>query len=319
VADAPVDTNPANPANPATSGRPAGRQYRYLDAQAVARLGKINLVARGVVEGFVTGLHKSPYHGFSVEFSEHRAYAAGDEIRHIDWKSLARTDRLVVKLFENETNVRAYILIDKSASMGYGSGPLTKLEYACYLAGCLAYLMVRQQDSVGLVSFDEQVGRFIPPRSTASHISVLLDELEAIRAEKKTGIARTFHDLAENMKRRSLVIILSDLLDDEREVLKALHHFRHRKHEVILFHILDHAEREFPFDRLADFVDMETGERLQVDPKYARDAYLEEMAAFVKRLKQDCARSLVEYVPVDTATPFDLMLTKYLALRGKTR
>ena len=296
-----------------------GKQYRYLDARAVARLGKINLVARGVVEGFITGLHRSPYHGFSVEFSEHRAYAPGDELRHVDWKSLARTDRWVVKLFENETNVRSYILLDKSASMAYGSGEMRKIDYACYLAGCLAYLMIRQQDSVGLVSFDEAVGRFIAPRSTASHLSVLLEELEAIKAEKKTHLARTFHDLAENMKRRSLVIILSDLLDDEQEVKKALHHFRHRKHEVILFHILDHAEHEFPFARLADFVDMETGERLQVDPRYARDAYLEEIGAFLKRFKLECARSLVEYVPVDTATPFDLMLTRYLATRGKAR
>jgi uncharacterized protein (DUF58 family) len=293
--------------------------YRYLDARAVARLGKINLVARGVVEGFITGLHRSPYHGFSVEFSEHRAYAPGDELRHIDWKSVARTDRWVVKLFENETNVRSYILLDKSASMGFGSGELRKLDYACYLAGCLAYLMIRQQDSVGLVSFDEAVGRFIPPRSAASHLSVLLRALEQIKAGQKTSLARTFHDLAENMKRRSLVVILSDLLDDEREVVRALHHFRHRKHEVILFHILDHAEREFPFTRLADFVDMETGQRLQIDPRYARDAYLEEMEAFTRRFKQECARSLVEYVPVDTATPFDLMLTRYLALRGRMK
>ncbi len=297
----------------------AGRTYRYLDPRAVARLGKINLVARGVVEGFVTGLHKSPYHGFSVEFSEHRAYAPGDEIRHIDWKSAARSDRLVVKLFENETNVRCYILLDKSASMGFGSGELTKLEYACYLAGCLAYLMIRQQDSVGLVPFDESVGRFIAPRSAPSHLSVLLGELEGIKAGRKTGIARTFHDLAEKMKRRSLVVILSDLLDDEREVLKALHHFRRRKHEVILFHVLDHAEREFPFSRLADFVDMETGERLQIDPRYAREAYMEELGSFIARFKRECAKSLVEYVPVDTSTPFDLMLAEYLAKRGRMR
>jgi uncharacterized protein (DUF58 family) len=296
-----------------------GRAYRYLDPRAVARLGKINLVARGVVEGFITGLHKSPYHGFSVEFSEHRAYAPGDELRHIDWKSLARTDRLVVKLFENETNVRCYILLDKSGSMGYRSDELTKLEYACYLAGCLAYLMIRQQDSVGLVAFDEAAGRFIAPRSMPSHLSVILGELEKIKAGAATGIARTFHDLAEKMKRRSLVVILSDLLDDEREVMKALHHFRHRKHEVILFHILDRAEREFPFVRLADFVDMETGERLQVDPRYAREAYLEELGGFIDRFRHECAKSLVEYVPVDTSTPFDLMLAQYLARRGRMK
>jgi len=301
------------------AGPGLGRTYRYLDPRAAARMGKINLVARGVVEGFITGLHKSPYHGFSVEFSEHRAYAPGDDPRHIDWKSVARNDRYVVKLFENETNVRCYVLLDKSASMGYGSGELTKLEYACYLAGCLSYLMVKQQDSVGLVSFDEKVDRFVAPRSAPSHLSVLLGELEKVKAGEGTGIAKTFHDLAERMKRRSLVVVLSDLMDDEAEVMKALHHFRHRKHEVILFHVLDHAEHDFPFARLADFVDMETGERLQVDPRYAREAYLEELRNFVGRLKRECAGARVEYVGVDTATPFDLMLAKYLGARRRMR
>ena len=181
------------------AGSGLGRAYRYLDPRAAARMGKINLVARGVVEGFVTGLHKSPYHGFSAEFSEHRAYAPGDDPRRIDWKSFARNDRYVVKLYENETNVRCYVLLDKSASMGYGSGELTKLEYSCYLAGCLSYLMIKQQDSVGLVSFDEGVGRFIAPRSAPSHLSVLLGELEKVKAGEGTGIAKTFHDLAERI------------------------------------------------------------------------------------------------------------------------
>jgi uncharacterized protein (DUF58 family) len=295
------------------------RRYKYLDADAVARLGRISLVARGVVEGFITGLHKSPYHGFSVEFSEHRAYAPGDDIRFVDWKTYARTDRHVVKLFENETNVRTYILLDKSASMGFRSEGPTKLEYACCLAGCLAYLMIRQQDSVGLVTFDESVGRFIAPRSTPSHLSVLLGGLEEVRAGEGTRIAGTFHDLAEQIRRRSLVVILSDLLDDEREITRALHHFRRCKHEVILFHVLDRAEIEFPFARLSDFVDMETGERIQVDPRYAREAYLDEIRGFVGRFKRECARTLVEYVPADTSIPFELMLTEYLARRGKLR
>ena len=296
---------------------PVGR-HRYLDPRVAARLGKINLVARGVVEGFITGLHKSPYHGFAAEFSEHRAYTPGDEIRYIDWKTYGRTDRHVVKVFESETNVRCYILLDKSGSMGYSSsGGLTKLEYACYVAGCLAHLMIRQQDSVGLVTFDSETARFIAPRSTPSHLSVLLGELDGLRAGEGTSIPKTFHDIAESVKRRSLVVILSDLLDDEREVMRALHHFRHRKHEVILFHILDAAELEFPFSRLADFVDMETGARIQVDPRYARETYLEEMNAFVGRFRRECSKSLVEYVQVSTSTPFDLMLAEYLARREK--
>ncbi len=309
---------------PSAQKKAAAGRHRFLDPRVAARLGKINLVARGVVEGFVTGLHKSPYHGFAAEFSEHRAYTPGDEIRHIDWKAYARTDRHVVKVFESETNVRCYILLDKSGSMGYGSdssgsGGLTKLEYACYLAGCLAYLMIRLQDSVGLVSFSHEVDRFIPPRSIPSHLRVILEELESLKARHKTEIAKTFHELAENMKRRSRVVIISDLMDDEMEVMKALHHFRHKKHEVILFHVLDHAELTFPFARLADFVDMETGERIQVDPRYAREAYLEELGRFVTKFKRECAKTLVEYVPVDTSTPFDLMLTAYLARRGKAR
>jgi uncharacterized protein (DUF58 family) len=310
--------------DPSAEKKSAGR-HRYLDPRVAARLGKVNLVARGVVEGFVTCLHKSPYHGFAAEFSEHRAYTPGDELRHIDWKTYARTDRHVVKVFESETNVRCYILLDKSGSMGYGSGSgsgagdLTKLEYACYVAACLAHLMIRQQDSVGLVSFDKETTRFIAPRSIPSHLSVLVDELDGLRAGERTHIARAFHDIAGSIKRRSLVVILSDLLDDEQEVLRALHHFRHRKHEVILFHILDSAELDFPFTRLADFVDLETGARLQVDPRYARETYLEEIGAFVDRFRRECSRSLVEYVQVNTSTPFDLMLAAYLARRGKMR
>jgi uncharacterized protein (DUF58 family) len=294
----------------------AARRYRYLDPRAVAKLGSVSLVARGVVEGFVTGLHRSPHHGFSVEFSEHRPYSPGDEIRRIDWKSYARSDRFTVKLFENETNVRCYVLLDRSASMGYGSEGRTKLEYAASLAGCLAYLMVRQQDSVGLVSFGREVERYIPPRSTPTHLRVILEELERLKAAGPTEVARTFHDLAESMKRRSLVVILSDLMDDESEVMRALHHFRRRKHEVILFHVLDPAELRFPFSRLADFTDMETGERIQVDPRYAREAYLEELGEFVRRFRRECSKTLVEYVPVDTSTPYEVMLTAYLARRG---
>jgi len=292
-------------------------RYRFLDAAAVARLGKINLVARGVVEGFITGLHRSPYHGFSVEFAEHRKYTHGDDLRHVDWTAYARTDRYYVKMFEEETNVRCYILLDKSASMGYGSGGLTKLEYACYLAGCLSYLMIKQQDSVGLVSFDTKVDHFIPPRQAASHLSVILEELERVRSGARTDMARTFHDLAEHLKRRSLVVILSDLLDEERELLRALHHFRQKKHEVILFHVMDHAEVTFPYARLSDFVDLETGERMLIDPKYVRDEYLRQYEDFRSRIRRDCSESFVEYVPADTSVPFEVMLSAYLARRSR--
>jgi uncharacterized protein (DUF58 family) len=289
--------------------------YQYLDPAALARIGRVNLVARGVVEGFITGLHRSPYHGHSVEFSEHREYAPGDATKNIDWRAFGRTDRLLVKLFEDETNVKCYILLDRSASMDYRSGKISKLEYGCYLAACLAYLMVRQQDSVGMVTFSGGAGRLIAPRSTPGHLRVLIEELEKLRGGGRSRMARTFHDLAGSMRRRSLVVIISDLLDDQREVLNALHHFRHCRHEVILFHVLDGAEIEFPFKGLADFVDMETGERLQVDPRYVRAEYLRELEDLRNAFRQETAGGLIEYVPVDTSVHFEHMLSAYLARR----
>ena len=292
-------------------------RYQYLDPKALARIGKVSLVARGVVEGFISGLHKSPYHGFSVEFAEHREYSPGDPLKRIDWRAFGRTDRLFVKLFEDETNVRCYLLLDRSGSMAYrGPGSaLSKIEYGCYLAGCLAYLMIRQQDSVGLVTFAADRTGFIAPRSAAGHLRVILEELEKLRAGGGSTLARTFHDLAETIKRRSLIVIMSDLLDDQREVVKALHHFRARKHEVVLFHLLDHAEIDFPFTALSDFIDMETGERLQIDPRFVRQEYLKEFAEFCDGFKRETAQTLVEYVRVDTSEPFELMLARYLARR----
>jgi uncharacterized protein (DUF58 family) len=293
-------------------------RHRYLDPRAAASIGKVSLVARGVVEGFISGLHRSPYHGFSVEFAEHREYAPGDPLKFIDWRVLGRTERLFVKLFEDQTNVRCYLLLDRSGSMGYRSGrsPLSKLEWGCYLAGSLAYLMIRQQDSVGLASFAAGRTSFIAPRATPSHLGVLLEELEGLKAGGGSDLARTFHDLAESVRRRSLIVIVSDLLDDERGVLRALHHFRARKHEVLLFHVLDRAEREFPFQALADFVDLETGERLLVDPRYARKEYLRELEAFCTAFRREAAEGLAEYVPVDTSVPFERALGAYLARRS---
>jgi uncharacterized protein (DUF58 family) len=292
-------------------------KYQYLDPKALAKIGKVNLVARGVVEGFVSGLHKSPYHGFSVEFAEHREYAPGDPLKRIDWRAFGRTDRLFVKLFEDETNVRCYLLLDRSGSMAYRhpKSPMSKIEYGCYLSACLAYLMIRQQDSVGLVTFAAGSGRFIAPRSSPGHLRVLLEELEKLRGGGTSMVARTFHDLAESMVRRSLIVIISDLLDDEREVLRALHHFRHRRHEVIIFHVLDRAEIEFPFRGLADFVDMETGERLQIDPHYVRREYLRELEGFRAAYRRETAEGLIEYVPADTSVPFERLLSAYLARR----
>jgi len=297
------------------------RGYQYIDPEAVAKLGRFNLVARAVVEGFVVGLHRSPYHGFSVEFSDHREYVPGDNLRDLDWIAYGRTDRFFIKRYEEETNLRAHILLDSSASMGYrfGDEGLTKFEYAAYLSASLAYLMVRQQDSVGLVTFDQEVSHFIPPSSTVSHLNRLLRTLEEVSPGKTTDVSETFHKLAESIKRRGLIIIVSDLFDDQAEVMRALSHFRQKKHEVIVFHVLDRAEREFPFDRLSDFVDMETRERIQADPRYVREQYIHEVNAFIDSYRRECFQNDIDYVDTDTAVPYELMLAAYLGRREKTR
>jgi uncharacterized protein (DUF58 family) len=292
------------------------QRYRFLVPEAVGRLRNMNLIARTVVEGFIAGLHRSPHHGFSVEFSDHRQYTPGDNLRDLDWLALARTDKYYIKRYEEETNLRAYLLLDTSGSMGYRSGEnVTKMEYGCYLAASLAYLMVRQQDSVGLVTFDRQIRSNIPARSTTAHLNLLLRHLETLRPGEVTSVSRTFHDLAEMIKRRGLIIIISDLYDDEREVMRALRHFRHKRHEVILFHVFDRAELDFPFRRLSDFVDLETNQRLQIDPRYVRAEYLRQIRAFVDAYKRACSESQIEYVNTDTSVPYDFMLSAYLAKR----
>ena len=295
-------------------------RYRYLDPETLMRLGNLNLVARSAVEGFISGLHRSPHHGFSVEFSEHRPYTPGDELRHLDWVTYAKTDRYYVKQYEQETNLRCYILLDCSGSMNYASGRgLTKLEYGSFLAATMAYLMTRQQDIVGLVAFDHELRLHMPPAGTPAHFNEMCRRLEALQTGQVTSLAKPFHDLAEMIKRRGLIIIISDLYDDEDEVIRALRHFRHKKHGVILFHIFDAAELEFPFAKLTQFIDLETNERYQVDPKAVREAYLTELRNFIDRYKKACSDSDSEYVLTDTSVPYDFLLRSYLARRQQLR
>jgi len=276
------------------------------------------LVARGVVEGFISGLHSSPYKGFSAEFAEHRQYTAGDDPRRVDYRMLARTDRLYIKQYEEETNMRVQILLDTSASMGYQhEGGLTKLQYGCYLTAILAYLMTRQQDSVGLMTFDTTVGLDMPGRSSPRHFSEMMRQLEQLAPGRQTNVAQTLHHLAGRLKRRGLVVLVSDLYDEQQEVIRALHHFRHRRHEVILFHVFDKAEIEFPFRDLASFIDLETGERIQVEPLDVRDAYVEQFRAFVDDYRRACAEMQIDYVATDTSVPYDYMLSRYIAARGR--
>jgi len=298
----------------------ARSRYKYLDPQTLMRLGNLNLVARSVVEGFISGLHRSPHHGFSVEFSEHRPYTPGDELRHLDWIAYAKTDRYYIKQYEQETNLRAYILLDCSGSMNYssGKGP-TKLEYGAFLAASMAYLMTRQQDVVGLVAFDHEIRLHMPPAGSPAHVNEMCRRLEHLKTGEVTSLAKPFHDLAEMIKRRGLIIVISDLYDDESEVVRALRHFRHKKHGLILFHVFDAAELELPFTKLTQFVDLETGDRYQVDPAGVREAYLAELRAFIDRYKRACSDADAEYVLADTSEPYDFLLRSYLTQRQRLR
>jgi uncharacterized protein (DUF58 family) len=294
------------------------RGYRYLDPAALARVKNLSLVARGVVEGFITGLHSSPYKGFSVEFAEHRKYSPGDNPRHLDWRILGRTDRLYIKQYEEETNLRAQILLDISASMAYGEPAMaTKLQYASYLTAVLAYLMMRQQDAVGLTTFDTEVCLDMPARSSPRHFDEMMRHLEAVQPGRKTNLGATLHRLADRFKRRCLIVLISDLYDEPESVERAFHHFRQKRHEVIVFHVLDRAEIEFPFRETSSFVDMETGDRLQVDPAYVRDDYRRQLSEFLDRHRRICADCQFDYVLTDTSVPFDYMLSRYLEKRSR--
>lgn len=290
---------------------------RFLDPAIVSKLATMELRARLVVEGFVTGLHKSPYKGFSVEFAEHRQYMPGDPLKHIDWNVYGKTDRFYVKEYEEETNLRGYVLLDASASMAYGSGGVSKLEYGRYLAAALIYLMLKQQDSVGLLVFDEAVRDFLPPRSNPRQLHLLLSELDRAEASSSTDIGLVLHDLARRVRRRGLVILISDLLDDPDDVVPGLRHFRHLKHEVVVFHVLDPRELEFGFDADATFRDMETGELMTTEPFSIRRDYLKAVDDWRARLRRECAESGVDYVPVSTATPYDRALFSYLEKRKR--
>lgn len=289
-----------------------------LQPEVVARLSGLDLVARLVVEGFITGLHQSPYHGFSVEFSEYRQYIPGDPPRNVDWKVYGKTDRLYVKQFEEETNLKAYILLDSSASMAYGSNSVTKFQYATYTAAALSYLMLRQRDAVGLVSFDRGIRSYLPPRSAGTHLHALLETLQNTKPEgEDTDLAETFHSLAERIVRRGLIVVLSDLMDDPRSLISGLKHFRHRKHEVIVFHILDPRERDLDFGRETRFVDLETGSAVTTEPWHIASDYSDRMDALTGRFARECRESLIDYVMLDTARPFDTVLFNYLARRKR--
>lgn len=289
----------------------------YLSEELIAKLDKFKLKARLIVEGFIIGLHKSPYHGFSVEFSDHRQYNPGDSIKDVDWKVYGKTNRYYIRRYEEETNLKSYILIDHSKSMGYTSGNISKLEYAKALASSLSYLMINQQDASGLMTFTDKITSYMPPRSVKSYLNVVLSGIYNLKAEDKTRTAEVLHNLAERISKRGLIILISDLIDEPADILKGLQHFRHKKNEVIVFHIQDKQEYVFDFQYETEFIDSETGERLTVNPWLIKKDYLQEYQSNIEYIKRRCFEAKIEYNPITTETPFDQLLLQYLLKRAK--
>ena len=295
------------------------RELRFLDPAVLARLGTLELKARTVVEGFLSGLHRSPFKGFSVEFAEYRQYMPGDDLSSIDWKVYARTDRYYVKKFEEETNLNCYLLLDVSASMGYGSQGVTKLEYGSMLAGSLAYLMQRQRDAVGLTTFDDAIVTMLPPSARPSHLRSLLVKLDRMALGKQTNVAKPLHQLADGMAKRGLVILISDLIDEPGGVIEGLRHFRFRGTDVVVFHVMDPAELTFPFTRASRFRDLEGGDELMAVPSVVREQYLGELNGTIDRYKRELGGAGIDYRLLDTSEPLEFALMSYLSTRGKGR
>jgi uncharacterized protein (DUF58 family) len=289
----------------------------YFDPLVLARLSNLYLKARWVVEGIMSGIHRSRSKGFSVEFESHREYSPGDELRRIDWKALGKFDRYFIKETEDETNLRATLVLDASASMDYGSNGVTKFEYASILTASLAYLILKQQDAAGVVTFSDRVESFIPPKAKRGYIFEILRALEAHRPSGETNTGRILQEIAGKMKRRGMVILVSDLLDDPEEVLKGLRLFRFNGHDVIVFHVMDSAEIELPFDGNILFEDLEQADlKVTADPQTIRQAYRGVVDEFIDHLRKECHASSIDYQLVSTSTPLDRALVSYLSWRG---
>jgi uncharacterized protein (DUF58 family) len=290
---------------------------KFFDPDGLSRLGNLELVARQVVEGFLTGRHRSPYHGFSVEYLDHRPYVPGDELRSLDWKVLARTDKYHVKLFQDETNLRATILLDCSRSMAFQSGRLSKLQWGSYLAAALTHLLLRQNDAVGLVLFDNTVRTYLPPKARPTQFRRVLDLLEAEPAARDTDVGAVLHDVAERVRRRGLVVVISDLIDDVDKVASGLQHFRHNGHEVLVFHVMDDAELTFPYDRLTRFQDMEGAGRVVANARSLRARYLARIQQFLEGVKAACFERDISYLLANTNQGYDQFLAAYLEKRAR--
>jgi uncharacterized protein (DUF58 family) len=291
---------------------------KFLDPKTLARLEGLQLRARLIVEGYVSGVHRSPFHGFSIEFAEHREYAPGDDLRYLDWKVFARTDKYHLKQFEQETNLVCYLLLDISESMGYRSAEaaMSKFEYAQCMAAALAYLVLHQQDSVGMVTFDNEIRALVRPGSNPSHIKQLIQVIEQSTTEKKTNTGPIFHELAQRLKKRGIVVVISDLFDDVDSMMAGLKHLRHRRHEVILMHVLDPAELDFRFRQTTLFKGLEQMPDVLIEPRSLRKAYLKEFGRFLHHIKRGCRMNNIDYVPIRTDQPLDVALSSYLSSRS---
>jgi uncharacterized protein (DUF58 family) len=291
-----------------------------LDPSSLSKYGRLSLVARNLVEGFLTGVHKSPFKGASVEFAEHRQYYPGDEIRHIDWRAVAKTDRYYIKEYEEETNLRATLLVDASGSMGYAGAHPSKFQFAQYIAASLAYLMLHQRDAVGLALHDTKLRSVLRPRATSKHLLQVLAALENARPEGETALAPLWHQTAEQIRQRGLVVILSDCFGEVGELLRALQHLRHRKHEVMVFHLLAPEELEFPFSRMTQFRSLEAvADRQLVDPQRLRKEYLSNFERFRTALREACGKTQVDYHLLTTDQPVERALGLYLSRRQRQR
>jgi len=292
----------------------------YLRPDVIQQVARLDLKAKFIVEGFLAGLHDSPYHGFSTEFSEHRKYAVGDDLKNVDWGVFGRTDRFYVKKFQAETNLHGYLLVDVSESMAYSyGGVITKLEYSTFMAAALGYLMIGQQDAVGLATFDSDLVSYVPPRSRRSHLSGILAALSAGMRHRPSRLSFSIHRAAELFPRRGLAILFSDLIpppeETEEDVIKALQHLTFRGHDVICFHVLDHAELFLPHEGPTRFVDSESGHQVTVQPEAVREDYRRQVRRLVEFYRERCAQAQIDFVQVDTSVSFDRVLVAYLTSR----
>ena len=292
-------------------------ELRYFDPAVLSRIGSMELKAGMVVEGFLGGLHRSPFKGFSVEFAEYRQYMPGDDVSTIDWKVYARSDRYYVKKFEEETNLDCHLLLDISASMGYASKGISKLEYCSYLAASLGYLMQRQRDAVGLITFDRRIVDRLPVSARPGHLRTLLLMLDRIRLGEGSDVSKPLHALADALTRRGMVVLISDLLDAPEEIIKGLKHLRYRGSDVIVFHVLDHDELTFPFERATRFRDMETEDEVLAVPPVVREYYLKEIRDLIALYERELRVSGIDYHLLNTTTPLDFALMSYLSTRPK--